>query len=455
MKRNIDLAKIDGKEWALCVSKKTITIDFNGCSINFTPPDESPCYVLITDLGAHLTLIDSSESENGGIYATQMNGNLIRNKDECSIVIESGTYSANAITDENNGMIDTRCATIIDDNGKISSGVWIKGGKFTLGNVDTMVNGAPWIFNASGQNVREIIISGGTFNANVQNQYYPFEAEIPKEYALKDNGNNTYTIVKAVCYVNVNHYSGGWWTYQYGCESFEEALQKVDWNNHKKEEKVNGVTKYINGWGDTITFLDDCCVNDLLPLPEDKNFYLESEEKLYVLDGSTNLPAYIHFTSQNFHLHTSSSLFHCKGGYCIDCSQWLDPTVDHTIDSTKECMDQECEECGSLVIGSGNHTITHPMKKCINQTCTKCQSLVQASVSHNYEIIDNHKVCSMCGHTVPLTMSGGTEGIISPENKTTQNSNDQLEVSDIVTGTMVVIAVAILGMIIFDVVRKP
>ena len=61
----------------------------------------------------------------------------------------------------------------------------------------------------------------------------------------------------------------------------------------------------------------------------------------------------------------------------------------------------------------------------------------------------------MCGHTVPLTMSGGIEGITSPDNKTTQNSSNQLEVSDIVTGTMVVIAVAILGMIIFDVVRKP
>ena len=96
------------------------------------------------------------------------------------------------------------------------------------------------------------------------------------------------------------------------------------------------------------------------------------------------------------------------------------------------------------------------------QECEECGTEISRSTDHHYEVIGNQKICTMCGDTIQLPLQEGADsnhpGQLWPNNQnnqTTQNSSDQLEVSDIVTGTMVVIAVSILGMIIFDVVRKP
>ena len=61
-----------------------------------------------------------------------------------------------------------------------------------------------------------------------------YESEVQKEYALRNNGDGTYTIVDAVCYVNVQHKSSNWYTYQYGCETFEEALSLINWYKLKE-----------------------------------------------------------------------------------------------------------------------------------------------------------------------------------------------------------------------------
>ncbi|MBQ2762784.1 MAG: hypothetical protein IJF47_03610, partial [Candidatus Methanomethylophilaceae archaeon] len=304
------------------------------------------------------------------------------------------------------------------------TGLWIKGGTFTLGDIGTDTNGSPWIISASGDSAYEVKIVGGTFNGNIQNQHYMFESEIPKGYALKSDSNGTFTVVPAVCFVNVQWKGDKWYTYEYGCESFEEALEKISWYTDD--------TGKSGGYGNTITMLDDCCINDL-EIPKGVEFNLQSEGKLYALPNTDTSGLKVHFIPQDgatCTLHISSSSYNCKGGHCINagCGEYLPPVKDHSYDSSITCIEQECEKCGTKT---------------------------NVSTDHDYKTIGSQKVCSMCGHTVPLTMSGGTEGITSPDNKTTQNSSNQLEVSDIVTGMMVVIAIAILGMIIFDVVRKP
>ncbi len=406
---------------------------------------DSDSGILSIDSDATLILRDSSEEKEGSISATKVPGSFIVNHGTC--IFESGKYEVQEIknVEYGYGMIATSTDADLDANGNLKGkGVLIKGGSFRLGNVGKGSNGSPWLINVGGKNEGNVIVTGGTFNADIQNQYWIFEVEIPKEYALKDNGKGTYTIVDAVCYVNVQHKSGNWYTYPYGCETFEEALSKINWYVLKDDafadDKLgDGETSegtLISGYGNTITMFDECCIDDLrldiLDPNNQKEFNLVSEKGLYTLNGTT-LSDKVHCSMLSggnniCDYHVSSSNYSCLPGNCIKCHELINPAVEHSIDLNKKCIDQNCKKCGSLVI---------------------------AEISHNYKIVDNHKVCSMCGHTVPLTMSGGTEGIISPDNKTTQNSSNQLEVSDIVTGTMVVIAVAILGMIIFDVVRKP
>ena len=425
LKRNIDLAKIDGKDWALCVSNISITIDLNGKSINYTPETGSKVYqgLIKTENNAYLVLKDSSDAKNGKVYASDLDHSLVYNSSSCSLIIESGIYHVNNLVDTTGrGMIYT-CCNAEESNGNLT-GLWIKGGTFILEDVGEDDNGSPWIISASGSNIYEVKITGGTFNDDVQNQYWKYESEVQKEYALRNNGNGTYTIVDAVCYVNVQHKSGKWYTYPYGCESFEEALEKISW--YTDDAGKSG------GYGNTITMFDDCCINDL-EIPKGVEFNLKSEGKLYALSNTDTSGLKVHFIPQDgttCTLHISSSSYDCKGGHCINagCGEYLPSVKDHSYDSSITCIEQECEKCGTKT---------------------------NVSTDHDYEIIGSQKVCSMCGHTVPFTMSGGTEGITSSDNKTTQNSSNQLEVSDIVTGTMVVIAVAILGMIIFDVVRKP
>ena len=65
------------------------------------------------------------------------------------------------------------------------------------------------IVNTLENNVRSVVVTGGTFNADINHQYRPYEISIAKELALKDNGNGTWTIAPAEAYVTeiVDNYS--------------------------------------------------------------------------------------------------------------------------------------------------------------------------------------------------------------------------------------------------------
>ncbi len=192
---NTTLQKLDGQfNTYFKVEGKTVTIDLNGKTIsgefNSTPMLVG---VFSTENNGHLTLVDNSdegtalvdlESGNDKVYT------LIANYESgCSITINGGTY----ILDK---AIDSHMYTGGNE------GIVVNGGKFILGNVGDGQNGKPWIFNTVGANERHVIVNGGTFNADINHQYWAFEVFVPETLALKSNEeNDTWTVVDAEAYV--------------------------------------------------------------------------------------------------------------------------------------------------------------------------------------------------------------------------------------------------------------
>ena len=185
----------------------------------------------------HLTLVDSSNGQgtvelkattgltddNGMTYSYYAYGMIVNYDDDCSIVIEGGKYVADDVYD---ALVYASCDTEVDNYGKTVYGVTVDDGYFYLANVGkgSRGNGSPWIFNARGQQIRSVVVNGGTFNANVNAQYWVFEVKVDKTLALKDNGDGTWTVVEAAAYVNNQHWASGWYTRETGYATFQEAL---------------------------------------------------------------------------------------------------------------------------------------------------------------------------------------------------------------------------------------
>ena len=176
------------------VTGKTISIDLNGMTIkaNVTATDLL-LGLFSTEQNGHLTFIDSSNgsgtvevvaSDDANVYA------LITNYEETSsITINNGNYRLNKTGKDGQSLI-------YDSPGNMV----INGGNFHLGNIGTdgVNNGLPWIFNCYGKNNSHVTVKGGTFNADVNHQYWAHEVYVPDTLALKDNGNDTWTVVDAV-----------------------------------------------------------------------------------------------------------------------------------------------------------------------------------------------------------------------------------------------------------------
>ena len=243
------VAATDGFKSFFVVSDKTITIDLNGKTV-YGDATDGPMMVngqsapeglllgMFTTLAnGHLTLVDSSNGQgtvelkaatgdldaNGMTTSYHAYGLIVNYDDDCSIVIEGGKYVADDVYD---ALVYTSCDTEVDDEGKTVYGVTVDDGYFYLANVGkgSRGNGSPWIFNARGQQIRSVVVNGGTFNANVNAQYWVFEVEIDKTLALKDNGDGTWTVVEAAAYVNKQHWASAWYTRETGYATFEEAI---------------------------------------------------------------------------------------------------------------------------------------------------------------------------------------------------------------------------------------
>mgnify|MGYP003297967334 CR=1 FL=1 len=191
---------------------KDITIDFNGCTLTGTFTAKTTAFISVEN-GANVVLKDSTGK--GGLRAVETNGNLsnlVRAQKGGYVTIESGNYYQDASVN-GAGMIDTRH----------NEGVIINGGSFDLGNLGACTNGSPWLLNASGQNTAHVVVNGGSFIADIQHQYYPFEVLMPREKALK-KADGVYTVVDAVAYVTEREWSSNWYTNEIGYATLEETI---------------------------------------------------------------------------------------------------------------------------------------------------------------------------------------------------------------------------------------
>ena len=197
----------------LNVSGKDITLDMNGKVINVdhqSTTDRIYAVVSIED-GAGLTVtgegtIDVNVDDNTPKVAYMFWKRGTRGH----LTIENGTFH-----------MDNSEDSMVYTNG--SEIVTVNGGTFTLEAVGTRVNGFPCIFSATGQNTVNILVNGGTFNADVNHQYYAFEVNVPETKALRYDGDEagTWTVVDAQAYV-VEQSSG--YNREVGYATLEEAL---------------------------------------------------------------------------------------------------------------------------------------------------------------------------------------------------------------------------------------
>ena len=280
---NLDFSKIQTvpeesyNVWIL-VSGKDITIDLNGKTVtaeysdaNWNTYQKKITAIIWVHTGAKLTLTDSSKDKTGTlkVIATESNdddttGNTYRvnymlanyNGDNHetegghSLVINGGTYEYDYGKKES--------AIVYSHNSKTTL---ITGGTFKMSNIGAdgaVGNYAPWIFNARGNEANQIVVAGGTFNADVNHQHWEYEVYVPKECALRDNGDGTWTAVGSVAYVTEYEsakYSGKKYVRDVGYATVEEAVSNV--GKHHDSQNTD-LQQY------TITLLKDADVKETL-----------------------------------------------------------------------------------------------------------------------------------------------------------------------------------------------
>ena len=199
--KNIDLANEETVTLAeqyktyFKVEGKSVTIDLNGKTISGTAgnADNMLVGVFSTENDGHLTITGEGTvdvQDGGKVYAL-----IVNYEDGCSIVIENGTYKLDAASDS---LI--YCGAGYAEG---TEGILVQDGTFHLGNLGKGPNGngSPWIFNVYHKNQNHIMVNGGTFNADVNHQFWANEVFVPETLALKDNDNGTWTVVEAAGYV--------------------------------------------------------------------------------------------------------------------------------------------------------------------------------------------------------------------------------------------------------------
>ena len=261
---------VTGKNYMtlILVDEKDLTIDLNGCEVttDFSTYSGNDIYSVIwVHSGAKLTLTDSSEGETGKLhFKTIETGYKIpfllvnyntENSNGCNMVIEGGTYMADFGED----------SLVYAQGNEVTL---VTGGTFYLGNVDTGDNGSPWIFNAKESDANRIVVTGGTFNADVNHKHWEYEVYVPKERALRDNGDGNWTVVDAVAYVteyqtrhtwfnnNPDDIGGSKYERNVGYATVEDAVSNV--GKHHASSRTDDFDQY------TITLIKDADVTKTL-----------------------------------------------------------------------------------------------------------------------------------------------------------------------------------------------
>ena len=262
------------------VNNKNITLDMNGKTISLTHKDvfTNPGYivsVICVEDNAGLTVtgngkidVDAHDTDPDIAYIFFKRGST------GYLTIENGIYHMNNSADS---MVYTHGSDIVTVNG----------GTFTLDKIGTSTNGSPWIFNVQGQNNGHIIVNGGTFNFDINHQYWCFEVEVAKEKALKKNDDGTWTVVNAVAWVNEREYSGGWWDHPVGYTSLADAFNAVVRENRPT---VYGKTGEYDGGPENVGLVTDCPINTTLMVNE--SFELIPNGKTIIWEGNDTDPMF-------------------------------------------------------------------------------------------------------------------------------------------------------------------
>ncbi|MBQ3595626.1 MAG: right-handed parallel beta-helix repeat-containing protein [Bacteroidales bacterium] len=228
---------------------KTITIDLNGNNVKAVlEGDETVTAFFHISNSTNLTLKDLSDDNTGTVeIESEAYVSTLLCNDGGYLTVENGNY-----------ILEKGKADGSGSGGLVYSGqdevITINGGYFHLGNVGTSANGSPWIFNASGQNTKNIIVNGGTFNDDILHQYYPFEVKAPKEKALQYN-EGLWTMVDAVAYVDEQHESGNYYTNEVGYATLEEAVAARKYNENADHVMTVTLLKEID-LGNTTLLVD-------------------------------------------------------------------------------------------------------------------------------------------------------------------------------------------------------
>ena len=193
----------DGYSTIINVEDMELTFDLNGYTMTVNAAaanlvdakSKMLMAVFSVDKGGKLTINDSSEAKTGAVVV---------NANDAMVYSVVANYTDGAYTTINGGKF---IADKVHDS-MIYSGaheaLTVNDGNFNLGNLGTpeVQNGKPWIFNVYGANERHLFVNGGTFNADINHQYWAFEVVVPETRALRNNGDGTWTMVDAAAWVN-------------------------------------------------------------------------------------------------------------------------------------------------------------------------------------------------------------------------------------------------------------
>ena len=240
------------------VEGKAVTIDLKGKTISGEYAS-SPMLVGVfsTDNNGHLTLEDSSYDKTGAVNVTTAEGytvySLIANYEPgCSITINGGTYTLDKASDSHIYSGST--------NGE-TEGVTVNGGTFKLENVGSGDNGKPWMFNVLGANNGNVVVKGGTFDADINHQFWANEVYVPDTLALQYNGDEerTWTVVESVAYVVEKATSTNARNRNVGYATIEDAIEAIGIRNTNK----------------TVTMLQDVTLAESLTIEAGKEIILD------------------------------------------------------------------------------------------------------------------------------------------------------------------------------------
>ena len=190
------LANVDGKN---------ITFDMNGKKISVTHTstnkNERIYAVICVENGAGLTVkgegyIDVTTGITDPKVMPKVAYMFWKRGTTGYLVIENGNFHMDNSEDS---MVYTNGDQIVT----------VKGGTFTLDAVRLRGEEKdyfPWIFNADGRNDRSIVVTGGTYNCEINKQFYDKEVLIPEEVFVHDNKNGTWTVMGAAAKIGDVYY---------------------------------------------------------------------------------------------------------------------------------------------------------------------------------------------------------------------------------------------------------